>query len=227
MTVARDLRDSSVTDAVSTTPSTGRCAARCAAETLPRLVPISHTGTAARRRRNSTTAPMSVRWAEESRKSRRPGPRRRSLGTSTTTVRNPCSANIRRVRTRKLLPYWVGSSFHSLILPEPPGNRITDATGGTSGSMSRNNCLTSGRVIRAVSFSSIANEGAMNSINTSIVMNIAPMRFRNMFTVSDATVPRQIPPSYGRKLRPCMLAIYAIRFPNALFVFDIHFKKKR
>jgi len=96
---------------VSTTPSgppaaaVGSCVATYAADCVPRLVPISHTGTRASARSHAISARTSATCCALWRKSPRYGGRARSDGGSTTATAIPRSANIARVRTRKFPPF--------------------------------------------------------------------------------------------------------------------------
>lgn len=65
-----------------------------------------------------------------------------SEGASTTATRNPCAANLSRLRTRKFpAPQLIDDADLSPSAPWPPANRMTEAT-GLSGLIRMKACFT-------------------------------------------------------------------------------------
>ena len=123
-------------------PSASRAAA-LAAESVPMLVPTSHTGARAISRIAATACLTSVACSDVVRKFH--SPFFRSEGVSRIATRKPSRTQRIRVRTRKLPWSWPMPSALSARLPSPPAKMITLAAGVPAGRRRTNDSVTPGR----------------------------------------------------------------------------------
>ncbi len=111
---------------VSTTPSMAgpSAIAAAAADTVPRLVPTSHTGLPVSARTRSTTRFKSCTCSGPARNARSRSSW--SLGLPAIATSKPAAANMSRLRTRKLVD--VGTPPFMPMPPALPGSSTTAAT---------------------------------------------------------------------------------------------------